>query len=625
MFGEFDVIPATSDRVGVLCVSDQLDRATQIGLSLEDARTTFTVRTADRDRALGILDRELDSVDCVVDTDFEPNGRDFVRAVRDVAPTLPLVCVFGTADTDGEREVLSAGISDVLVRRDDTDGDFLAHRIESLVARVRAERELERMRGSDDCLLDASPVPAALVDETRAVTYCNDATVDLFGAERSADIVGHAVSRFVHPEDRARVANRLAAVFEAEVPTTTERLRTVVSDGTTRRVVLAMTPIDRSGPPVVQVAFYDVTPFEEAKQALRQQQQLVENALHALDDVFYVFDTSGRLVQWNQELNDVFGLTDDELAGMSPTEFFVEADQPAVFEAVERTFEAGEAVVEARAPTADGTVVVFELTGRRLTDEDGDVIGLCGIGRDVTEQRTHERKLARQNAQLEQFARVVSHDVRNPLGVAKGYLELEREGHDSSNLSKVATALDRIDHIVDDVLLASRQGGVAESTAAVSLETVARRAWESVETDGAIFRTRTRAVVEADPDRLQRLLENLFRNSVEHGSLGSRTVSDDSVEHGSTSDQTPADESIHITIGDLDDGFYVEDDGCGIALDDRERAYDAGYTTSTTGTGFGLAIVRELAAAHGWQTSIVDGSDGGARLEFGNVTIVRRA
>jgi signal transduction histidine kinase len=100
--------------------------------------------------------------------------------------------------------------------------------------------------------------------------------------------------------------------------------------------------------------------------------------------------------------------------------------------------------------------------------------------------------------------------------------------------------------------------------------------------------------VDAGPERLRTLFENLFRNSVEHGS-------------------TDADPGVTVTVGALPDGFYVADDGEGFDVD-PEEAIEYGTSSDPNGTGFGLAIVREIAAAHGWSLSIDDAD--GARFEF---------
>jgi signal transduction histidine kinase len=102
------------------------------------------------------------------------------------------------------------------------------------------------------------------------------------------------------------------------------------------------------------------------------------------------------------------------------------------------------------------------------------------------------------------------------------------------------------------------------------------------------------------------------------------------VEHGSTDDpQTTNDaersaesaDPVRVTVGALADdrGFYVEDDGVGIPASERERVFEAGYSTADDGTGFGLRIVRDIVEAHGWSIDVTSGTDGGARFEITGV------
>jgi signal transduction histidine kinase len=71
-----------------------------------------------------------------------------------------------------------------------------------------------------------------------------------------------------------------------------------------------------------------------------------------------------------------------------------------------------------------------------------------------------------------------------------------------------------------------------------------------------------------------------------------------------------------VTVGWEDSGLYVADDGPGIPEGEREDVLDFGYTTNEAGTGFGLAIVDQVAQAHGWELSVTESTAGGARFEF---------
>jgi PAS domain S-box-containing protein len=246
-----------------------------------------------------------------------------------------------------------------------------------------------------------------------------------------------------------------------------------------------------------------------------------------------------------------------------------------------------------------------------VRNEDGDIVSGIAVSQNITERKDRERELARQNERLEEFASVVSHDLRNPLNVAEGHLELLREECDSERLDAVSRAHDRMDTLIDDLLTLAREGDEVGTLESVALDACTDRCWQNVETDDATIELRTGRTIRADRSRLQQLLENLVRNSVEHGSTGSRAATDDSVEHGP--------DGVTITVGDVPGGFYVEDDGPGIPEADREAVFDAGYTTSDDGTGFGLRIVEQVAEAHGWSIRVVEGTNGGARFEITGV------
>jgi signal transduction histidine kinase len=131
----------------------------------------------------------------------------------------------------------------------------------------------------------------------------------------------------------------------------------------------------------------------------------------------------------------------------------------------------------------------------------------------------------------------------------------------------------------------------------VSLPTVCDEAWAQIESGDADLSVQTDKTVSADRSRLQQLLENCFRNSIEHG--------------GS---------DVSILVGDCDGGFYVEDTGEGIPAEAREDLFESGYTTTEDGTGLGLAIVQRIVEAHGWEITATEGNDGGARFEITGVT-----
>jgi PAS domain S-box-containing protein len=430
----------------------------------------------------------------------------------------------------------------------------------------------------------------------------------------------------VRPEDRDEVRDAVeSAATTGDSFELTYRIRT--RDGATRWVWERghRVPSVEGGSGLIVGFITDVTDQQETARELRREREFVQQALDTLDDLFYVVGADGELIRWNERVSEVTGYTDEEIDGMQAVEFFPDDERDRVGEAIEETLTTGRAVLEAELLTADGDRVPYEFTGRRLSTVGTDMVGLVGVGRDVQARRRRERELERKNEQLDEFVRIASHDLRSPLSVASGRLDLAREECDSEHLETAADAVERSRALVEDLLTLARKGDREDALKPVSLAELVETCWRTVETGEATLVVDTDRRIRADRSRLRQLLENLLRNAVEHGSTGSRAQSGDVAEGTSANDQRPsgADDAVErggggvtVRVGDLDDGFYVEDDGPGISEEERERVFEPGYSTAEAGTGFGLHIVGQIVEQHGCEISVTEGSAGGARFEI---------
>jgi len=225
-------------------------------------------------------------------------------------------------------------------------------------------------------------------------------------------------------------------------------------------------------------------------------------------------------------------------------------------------------------------------------------LGQLILFKDVTDEERYRLELEHQNARLEQFTGMVSHDLRNPLNIAQGNVDLAQETGNEDALQTAENALDRMEELIADLLALARQGKPIDETEIVSLGEIVKSCWEMVDVADAELVVTGELELNADRDRLQQLFENLFRNSVEHGG-----------------------DDVTITVGPLAEttGFFVEDTGPGIPAANQNEIFQSGYTTSRQGTGFGLSIVKEIAEAHGWSIRVTTADSGGARFEVETV------
>jgi PAS domain S-box-containing protein len=328
--------------------------------------------------------------------------------------------------------------------------------------------------------------------------------------------------------------------------------------------------------------------------ASRTQQRLHELAENT-HDVLWIFSADWTELEYiNSRYEEMFGQTVPSLYE-NPESFLNEThpdDVGDLKEAMQRVSEGHPQEIEHR--IHGETTKWVESHAEPIRDETGTVVRVAGFTHEITERKRRELELRAKNERLERFASMVSHDLRNPLSVADGYLELAREEADSDHLETAARALDRMETLISELLVLAREGQEVTETKSVSLDKLVLSSWNNIDQQNASLRIDTNVQIKADRIRLGQVFENLFRNAVEHGG-----------------------ESVTITVDMLDSeaGFYVENDGEPIPDDKKEEIFETGYTTNTEGTGFGLAIIKRIVEAHGWQIS-VDNSADGARFEI---------
>lgn len=334
---------------------------------------------------------------------------------------------------------------------------------------------------------------------------------------------------------------------------------------------------------------FDVTPIARKR------------VLDRLSDMVLVFDRNHRLTDMNPAATQLPAVSPETLGDPATT---------ILPTAVSELLPQRDAQTLARSPpdtrTAeltldlDGDERTFRVEVEPLivgTGETAQYAGTVVLFHDITELKAQQQALETKNQRLEQFASLVSHDLRNPLDTAQGYTDIARETGDHEALTQVEDSLDRMETLIDDMLVLAREGtsGLMQNPEPVRVTDVAEAAWTFVETYDATLACHDSVEVTADPDRLQQLFENLFRNAIEH-----------------------AGEDVTVDVGGLanQSGFYVADDGPGIPREERDEIFEQGISGSASGTGLGLYIVQEIVDAHGWEIAVTESATGGARFEI---------
>ena len=269
----------------------------------------------------------------------------------------------------------------------------------------------------------------------------------------------------------------------------------------------------------------------------------------------------------------------------------------------------------------DGEIVLETDAGRRIlhlsvtpvVDVRGDRLGRSIVVRDVTETRrlraeledTLER-LRRSNEELESFAAVVSHDLREPLRTTERQLALFEADGDEALVAAARENAERAQEMIADLLAYSRIGRDGEEFGPVDCDrlltdVLAALRFEIEDRDATVEVGELPTVAGVD-HQLRRLFQNLLSNALEYAG-----------------EEPP---EIEVTATAAEDGwaFSVRDAGVGIEPAYVDRAFElfdrAGRTDPDGGTGMGLSICRRIVSAHGGEIDIDSTPGEGTTVRF---------
>ena len=538
--------------------------------------------------------------ECVVSEYALPDasGIELLETVRADHPDLPFILYTDSGSEEIASDATRSGVTTYLPKhRDTADCRVLREQIDSAVERYRSRRErVERTRELRRYkrVIEAMREAAVIYDEEGRFEFVNEYVAEWYGT--TADALEGEYSGVVRAIKKKSEGDPFGELVDGERSELRGEVEVEVPDRGSFDVEYRLTPLLLEGEITgVTGIVRDVSERKDRERKLAFFKQLVETAGTGIG----IYDETGRFIYVNRACEELLGVEEGTLEGMTVWELNPNFDRER-FEAYWDSFSMGDVrTAETALSVGDTTVPVEAITTRQ--EIQGDVYHFGTIS-DRTAWREYERELERRNERLEQFASVVSHDLRSPLSVARGRLELARMEPEGGHFEEIERAHERMDALIENILTLAREGHAETDCEPVDVGELAATCWSTVGALGGRLLADIEQTILADETRLKRLLENLFRNAVEHGGA-----------------------DVTITVGALENGFYVEDDGPGIPESDRSAAFETGYSTDADGTGFGLAIVTRIVEAHGWDIVIVDGADGGARFEITGVECVDTA
>jgi len=465
---------------------------------------------------------------------------------------------------------------------EDADGNLagIAGVGRDITDRNRREQTLRQYKTLTENVAD----PMYVMSPDGSIAMVNEALADHIGYDRD-EIVGESPEQFIAGDGVERAEQLIYELLTTDREMATFEMQTVDKSGdVTHNETKIAVMTDEEGELEGTVGV--IRDISERKQRERELERY-ETILQAVGDPVYTLDEDGYFTVVNDAVERLSGYDRSELVGEHISKIMTEDDvcdgERLITELLtddDRT----NATFEMDVITAGETCVPCENHIALLPADDGAFRGTAGVIRDISDRKQREK-------QLEQFASVVSHDLRSPLNVVQGRVDHVLSSGDLEHLEDVADAATQMERLIEDLLTLAHEGERVGEPESVALDVAAEEAWRH-RAGPVTLEVETDEQVEADFERLCELLDNLFCNAIHHGDADT------------------------VRLVGTDDGFAVADDGTGIPADRRDSVFERGFTTSEEGTGFGLAIVETIARAHDWTITVAESESGGARFEI---------
>jgi PAS domain S-box-containing protein len=361
----------------------------------------------------------------------------------------------------------------------------------------------------------------------------------------------------------------------------------------------------------------DITDRKRSEEALRESEERFRAIFNTAEDSIFIKDRSLKYVQVNTAMERLLGLPASEIIGRTDSELFGPGAGALVNKA-DRLVLKGEINRDVHTIPVKGKPTTFQAIKVPMRCSSGEITGLCGIARDITDlKRTEEALKAAKEAAVagtrakSEFLANMSHEIRTPMNAVIGMtgllLETELTSEQKDYAETIRISGDTLLTIINDILdLSKIEGGKMElecqpfdlhSCIEEALQFVAKDASEKSLNLAYTIEENTPKVIMGDPTRLRQILINLLSNAVKFTDKGNVTVLINARQLNGNHNEVDGNcHEIH---------FAIRDTGIGIPKDKIARLFrpfsqvDASTTRRYGGSGLGLAICKKLAEIMG--------------------------
>jgi PAS domain S-box-containing protein len=456
-------------------------------------------------------------------------------------------------------------------------------------------------------LVEKLPI-GIVIHKKGQLVYANAQAYNIFGIKSPKGLIGTHVLDFVHPDYRARIAERMREL-EGGVPVPMMEQKYLRADGKPVDVEAMAFPFEFKGEQCIQVIFRDITERKITEAKIKKNETLFSQLFQNVPMAVVMLDESGKVTQVNRGFEQMFGFDRSELKGHNLNDFIVPEELRNEGIDLNNLIASNRVVsIETIRRDRSGNLVNVILCGVPVMMEN-QTIGIYGVYVDITDRKRVEEELKIRNAELDNFVYKVSHDLRAPLSSILGLVNLAKLPGNSDNpleyIGIIGEKVQALDHFIGDVLSHSKNLKMEVNISKVDL----RRIIEQTFTDlgyleGASEMKRCVKIEGidffSDQWRISEIFRNLISNAIKYRQL--------SIENSEI--------QVKIHIDHLRADISFSDNGIGIDEANLAKIFEMFYraTEQSDGSGIGLYIVKNAVEKLGGQISVASKPGQGTRF-----------